>query len=185
MQLVAVAVAAVKCLLPVKAADQPEREVKVNSHRNKRHPLYYRVQLPEGRRIIRSCTGFYTVPCFPCLRAQLQQQRAKVQQILRPEPVPRPGDFKYVKEKQRAQRQRPLQRQPAPIGNISRQPDADAQYPGYPQHHDKQRQGQKPVGGVVCRFGECQQQRKSEPGKQGSQQGQVVQGDMECIGIQG
>src|SRR6185312_10442264 len=84
-QLVPVAVAAGKLLLPVKACYKPKSKVNIKDDRNKRQQLQYRVQLPKGRGLVCSRAGFYAFYNFYCLGAQLQQHRTKMQHIPAPE----------------------------------------------------------------------------------------------------
>src|SRR4051812_1151761 len=107
-----------------------------------------------------------------------------MQEILPTELVFRPGYSKHIKKDQRAKCKRKPQWQPAPMRKIGFKANVPAQYPKQPQHHCNQGQTQKAVCSPVDPFGESQLQRKREPDKYHSQEGQVIRGDMEDICMQ-
>jgi hypothetical protein len=72
-----------------------------------------------------------------------------------------------------------LQRQAVPKRKAGRQPNVDRQYPCYPQNGNRQCRGQKSVCRAIGAFAEPQLQGESEADEYHSQEGQVIQGDME------
>src|SRR6187402_1146411 len=78
----------------------------------------------------------------------LQQQGAEMQQVLPTEFIIRPGYFKYIKIDERPQRQRKLQRQPAPAREIATEMNVNTEYRGHPQNNRGHGEGEK----TVCRL---------------------------------
>ena len=97
-----------------------------------------------------------------------------MQQVPASQFIFRPGYFKYIKENKGTKRKRKLQWEPAPMRKIGFKTDVPTQFPKQPQRHRSQGQTQKTVCSLVDPFGEPQLQRKSEPNKYGSQEGQVI-----------
>ena len=107
-----------------------------------------------------------------------------MQQIHPVEFISWPGYFLNIKIDEGTKRQRKLQRQPVPVREVAPQLNVYTQYPNHPQNEGCQGQAKKPVCSLVALFGEKQQQSKSQPNKNRSQQNQVIKGDMKSITIQ-
>ena len=81
--------------------------------------MQYRVQLLKSLCIVGSGACSYAIPYFQRMGTQFHQQRTKMQQILKSKFIFRPGNFKHIKIDEGTKCERKLQRQPAPVSNVS------------------------------------------------------------------